>query len=297
MKIGFIGFGEASYFMSLGLREEKAACDIYAYDKMMAHTEMGSVIKSRAKEAGVELLSTAKEVISKADVVIASVQSKHTLEVCKSVVDDLKPGQIYADVSASTAKTKEKVWELLKDKKILFADAAMMGPLPLNKHKVPISASGNGAQAFYDAMTPFGMDITIESDRAGDASAMKLIRSIFMKGLGALMMETTQAAMRCDLEEQVVASIGKTIDGIPFEETLSRMAVGIAVHGKRRADEVRGSVEMCEELGIPSDMSKSAILWHERMAAYNLGPKYSANRPKSWREVVADIISLEEGKA
>ena len=293
MKIGFIGFGEAAYCISLGLRQEKAPCDIFAYDTMMDNGEMGPIIRSRAKEANVELLDTPQKVVSKGNVIIAAVPSSYTIDVCKSAASCLKPGQIYADISSSTPDTKKKVWELLKHKDVLFADAAVLGSIPQDKHKVPITASGNGAQAFLEALSPMGMKITVTGERVGDASAIKLVRSIFMKGIAALMAETTQAAIRCDVAEQVVASIGKSMDGISFEEHLTRLIVGTAIHAKRRGAELVGSVEMCEEAGVPHDISDSAIIWHERLAAYNLGPKYSANRPKSWRDVISHINSVK----
>ena len=293
MKIGFIGFGEAAYYISIGLREEETACGICAYDTMMNHGEMGPFVRSRAKEANVELLDAPKEVVSQGDVIIAAVPPNYTLDACKSVADYLKPGQIYADVSASTPNTKKKIWDILEHKGILFADAAMLGSLPLDKHKVPISVSGSGAQAFFEALSPMGMQITVINERAGDASAIKLIRSIFMKGIAALMVETTQAGMHYGVAEQVVASIGKSLDGIPFEEHFTFQIVGSAIHAKRRGSEVAGSVEMCGEAGVPHDLSDGTVLCFKRLSEYNLGVKYSANRPKNWREVISDINSIK----
>ena len=293
MKIGFIGFGEAAYCISSGLRRDKIGCDICAYDKMMNHEEMGSIIRSRAKEAEVELLGTPKEVVSQGDVIIAAVPSSYTLDACKSVADDLKPGQVYADISASTPDTKKKIWELLKSRNVLFADAAVLGSVPQEKNKVPIAASGNGAKAFFDALSPLGMRISVINERAGDASAIKLIRSIFTKGMAAVMIEATWAAMRYGVTEEVTKSIVESMDGIPFEEHLTRMIVGTAIHAKRRTGEVKGSVELCEEAGLPHNISDGTVLWHERISEYNLGAKYSANRPKGWREVIADFNSIK----
>lgn len=293
MKIGFIGLGEAAYCMSAGLRQEKAPCDIYAYDNMANNGELGQIINSRAKEAEVKLLGTAKELVSSVDLVISAVPSNYSLEVTKSVVSDLKPGKVYADVSASTPAAKKKAWDILKNTGVLFADAAMLGSLPQDKHKVPITVSGNGAQAFFDALSPLGMKITIAGERAGDASAIKLIRSIFMKGMASLMIETAQAAMRCDVTEQVAASIGKSMDGISFEEHLTRMIVGTTIHAKRRGAEMKGSVEMCQEVGLPHNITDGTIAWHERVEKYNLAAKYSTDRPKSWREVILDFDSMK----
>ena len=113
MKIGFIGFGEAAYNISQGLYEEGVR-GIKAADTMADHPVMGKLIHERAEEAHVELTSSSEEIADWADIVIAAVPSSYTLDVCETVKDHLGPDKIYADVSASTPKTKEKVWEKIR---------------------------------------------------------------------------------------------------------------------------------------------------------------------------------------
>lgn len=293
LKFGFIGFGEAAYCICLGLKETGFTGGVCAFDPMVDDPQMGPVIQTRAQAAGVTLLKTDETVIKGSEIVVACVPSGYTLAVCKSAAKHLAPGQLYADVSASTPATKRAVWAELQQTGALFVDAAMLGSLPQDKHKVPITASGNGAQAFYDAVTPLGMRVTLAGEQAGDASAIKLVRSIFMKGMAALMLETTQAAKQYGVEEAVAASLGKSMDGIPFEDHLTRMLVGTAIHASRRASEVKGSIALCEEANVPSLMSAATVAWHERVAACQLGPQYSKARPESWRDVISDITEKE----
>ena len=237
MNIGFIGFGEAAYCIALGF-SQNGTTGIRANDAMMNHPVMGQQVHNRAKEAQVELVEDAKEVARWADVLFAAVPSSFTMDVCNTVKDELRPGQIYADVSASTPATKKAIWEKIKDTGVLFADAAMLGSLPQDKHRVPITASGNGAEAFKATMEPLGMRITLAGDKAGSASAIKLVRSIFMKGIASLMIETMQAADAYDVSEEIVASLSKSLDGIPFTKHLDRLVTGSALHCKRRAAEM-----------------------------------------------------------
>ena len=291
MKLGFIGFGEAAYYISLGLKKQSGDIDIFAFDTMAAHADMGSVIKKRGDEAGVSLLSDISELAGTAEIIIASVPSSYTVSACESIAGYLSPNQLYADISASTPDAKKKVWEKLEPVGALFADAAVLGSIPQDGHRVPITASGNGAAALEEALTPFGMRISQAGDRPGDASAIKLVRSIFMKGLASLMTETTLAAVKYDVSEQVVKSLGKSMDGISFEDHLNRMIIGSAIHGARRAAEVCGSVSMCQEADIPCEMSQATVISHERLASYNFAAEYSLNRPESWRNVIQDIIT------
>ena len=211
MNIGFIGYGEAAFNISLGLKGEGVK-GIRANDAMMNHEVMGKQVHARAEQAGVTLVESAKEVAQWADVLFAAVPSSFTMDVCNEIKGCLRPDQLYVDVSASTPATKVAIWEAIKDTGVLFADAAMLGSLPKDKHKVPITASGNGAAKFQELMTPYGMKITLAGEKAGSASAIKLVRSIYMKGIAGLMIEMLQGADAYGVTEEVVASISKSMD-------------------------------------------------------------------------------------
>jgi len=286
MKIGFIGFGEAAYCISIGLKDEGMR-DIVAYDVMITHPEIGKVIEGRAAEAGVALLGSSAEVVQQADILFVAVPSSYAMDVCNDIYDHLKADQIYADVSASTPVVKEQVWNRVRDTGVLFVDAAMLGSLPLDKHKVPIMASGNGAAALSDVMTPYGMKITCASEKAGDASAIKLIRSIFMKGIAGLMLEMLQASEYYQVSDQVVKSVGNSLDGIAFQSHLDRLITGTAIHAKRRAAEIKGSIQLCGEAGIECPMTLASKNKHDLLDSYNFPEKFHGTQPKKWQEILS----------
>lgn len=288
MNIGFIGFGEAAYCIALGF-SQNGTTGIRANDAMMNHPVMGQQVHARAAEAQVELVEDPKEVARWADVLFAAVPSSFTMDVCNTVKDELRPGQIYADVSASTPATKIAIWDKIKDTGVLFADAAMLGSLPQDKHRVPITASGNGAAKFKEVMEPLGMRITLAGDKAGSASAIKLVRSIFMKGIASLMIETMQAADAYDVSEEIVASLSKSLDGIPFTKHLDRLVTGTAIHCTRRAAELKGSIAMQEESHLAPEMSAAAKHVHEALAPYKFAEKYVASKPQGYAEIIEAI--------
>ncbi|MDR2908433.1 MAG: DUF1932 domain-containing protein [Oscillospiraceae bacterium] len=286
MTIGFIGFGEAAYCISSGLQAQ-GVTDILAYDSMEHHPTMGNLIAQRAKETGVTLCGL--EAVAKADVLFGAVPSSYALEVAKSVLPYLRKGQIYADVSASTPKVKQQIWALVKDTGILFADAAMLGSLPQDKHRVPITASGNGASAFQEAMTPYGMRITYVQGEAGAASAIKLMRSVFMKGLASLMVEMLQGADAYAVTGDVVASIAKSMDGIAFTQHLDRLVTGTAIHAVRRSAELKGSIEMLTECGLDSSMAKASKEKHDLLAAFDFQKRYINGKPAGAQEIITSL--------
>lgn len=288
MKIGFIGYGEAAYNISLGFLNE-GITGICAYDAMMNHEVMGRQVHKRAEEAKVELVESAKEIAKECDVIFAAVPSSFTLDVCEEIKSLLRPAQLYVDVSASTPAMKEKIWGEIKDSGVSFVDAAMLGSLPKDKHRVPITASGNGAAAFQELMTPYGMKITLAGDKAGSASAIKLVRSIFMKGIAGLMIEMLQAADAYGVAEEVVASVGESMDGIAFTSHLDRLVTGTALHCGRRAAELKGSMAMLEEAGLSSDMTEATKHRLEALVPYSFAEKYVGSKPAGWREIIETL--------
>lgn len=288
MNIGFIGYGEAAFNISLGLGQEGLS-GIRATDAMMNHPVMGVQVHDRAKQAGVALVSSAAEVAQWADVLFAAVPSSFTLDVCREVKDCLRPGQLYIDVSASTPATKEAIWNLIGGTGVLFVDAAMLGSLPKDKHRVPITASGNGASKFREVMAPHGMEITLAGEKAGAASAIKLVRSIFMKGIASLMIEMLQAADAYGVSDEVVSSISKSMDGIPFTSHLDRLVTGSALHCTRRAAELKGSIAMLSEAELSPEMTTAAKHRLEALEPYEFAKKYVEKKPGGWQEIIQAI--------
>jgi 3-hydroxyisobutyrate dehydrogenase-like beta-hydroxyacid dehydrogenase len=285
MKIGFVGFGEAAYHISRGLRNE-GILDIIAFDAMAGHETMGRLVKTRAAEAGVTLVDTARNVVEGSDLVFAAVPSTYSLDVARGAEPYLKEGQQYIDVSASTPTVKKNIWGMIKHRNVLFTDAAMLGSLPQDKHKVPITASGNGAKVFRETMGYFGMRITYLNEDPGAASAIKLVRSIYMKGIAALMFEMLQAADAYNICEELISSIATSFDGIPFREHLDRLVTGTAIHASRRAAELKGSIQMLEEIDIDAAMTIAAKHRHELLEGYRFNEIYALSKPKGYQDII-----------
>ena len=165
----------------------------------------------------------------------------------------------------------------------------MLGSLPKDKHQVPITASGNGAAAFKEAMEPLGMKITLAGEEAGAASAIKLVRSIFMKGIASLMIETMQAADAYNVTDEIIASLSKSMDGIPFKDHLDRLVTGSALHCVRRAAEMKGSIAMLEEDGIMSEMTVATKHRLEALEPYHFAEKYVGSKPAGFAEIIEAI--------
>ncbi|MGO4890016.1 DUF1932 domain-containing protein [Anaerobacillus sp. MEB173] len=292
MKLGFIGFGEAAFEMSMGLKGEGLK-NVVAFDPLWNDKKFGQLIQERANNAEVILKEAPDEVVSTVDVVIVAVPADKALAVSQSLLPNLKVESIYVDVSASTPDVKLEISQCLNEKGTSFVDAAMMGPLPVYKHQVPMLSSGNGTDKFIDMMSSYNMNINKVSDTAGEASAVKLIRSIFMKGLPSLLIEMLVAARKFNVEELVIKSISETMDSKTFEETMNRLVTGTSIHALRRSVELQGTIKMLETEKLDHLMSKGACEKLQRLGEFNFKEKFQGKTPNSWSQV---IDAMEESR-
>jgi 3-hydroxyisobutyrate dehydrogenase-like beta-hydroxyacid dehydrogenase len=284
MTLGFLGFGEVGYYMSRGLKKAGFG-RIIAYDK--AFSDGGSfagTIGSRADEAGVELVSSLQEMLKQADVIISALPAKYSLEAVKELLGHSVVARLFVDVSTAKPEAKKKMEELFGGKEIKFADGAMLGPLPTYGHTVPVIASGSGAAEWAEMMTPFGMKIELVEGPAGAASSIKLVRSVFMKGLEALLVETFLFAKKSGAEDIVLESIAETLK-VPFQNTAQRMIAADLVHAERRAFEVGESIDLMKDLGIEPVMAEAIVKRLKKSAALGTRDELGGVPPKTLPEV------------
>ncbi len=287
MILGFVGFGEVGFELGRGLKQEGVA-EIIAFDPMTEDPKYGPLVKTRAQEAGVTLLPSPIAVVQASDVVIAAVPGSRALQAALSVAPALTRGKIYADVSTSTATSKKKMAEAVESLGAVFVDGAMMGGLSMQHHKVPTLVSGSGSDEFIHLLTPYGMLLTKVSNNAGDAIAIKLVRSIAMKGLASLATETLEAAVKLGVESYVLQSIADTLGAAPFKETLDWLVTASAVHAERQVHEMKDVMIMMKEIGVEPAMTQGTTRRLEWLAKKNYKELFQGKKPREWEEVAAN---------
>ncbi|TFJ91224.1 DUF1932 domain-containing protein [Lentibacillus salicampi] len=283
MKIGFIGFGEVGYQMSKGFKEENNI-RITAFDKMHQTT----LVQSRAEEAGVVLYESPFDAIEGVDVIIVAVPADHTFNAWQSI-KGAKPETLKIDVTTANSNTKQQVFEEIMSGQGYFVDAALMGPLPAYKHKVPIIASGSGVNVFINMMEQHQMKIENIGDQVGDAINIKLIRSIFMKGMSTLLYEVLDIAHHLDVEDRVIKSISETMERQSFDHTVTRLVSGTAIHSARRTKEMENVIELLNSNQKPSQMSQATLDKLSWITELNLASEFHNKTPDDWKKVLNKI--------
>jgi len=294
-RIAFIGYGEAAYHISSGLSRQGFS-NMVAYDIGVADPARGSIIKAHAVEANVNLVSTMREAVDQAGFIISLTSSKVAVEVAESVLPLLKPGQVFMDFNSASPVTKQRISELPRPEGVKFCDVAVMSAVPLQGSKVPLLLSGEGGDEFYDQMKPYGMNIEVLSAPAGGASAVKMVRSIFMKGYPQVLMECLLAAEAYGVTEKIIDSIEASIGGMDTRQLANRFFTPTILHAARRASEMKEVVSMLEDMRHDSTMSEASRMSHENLSRLGLESEIGADDVVDYRELIPMILNKHKSR-
>jgi 3-hydroxyisobutyrate dehydrogenase-like beta-hydroxyacid dehydrogenase len=294
-KLGFIGFGEAAFHIASGLHEEGLG-GIMAFDIMAADPKMGPLVRERAIGAHVTLLPSLQEMMAVADVVLCATSAKFALAIAKGAQSFLRAGQLYADLNSASPQVKRAIGAIIEETSALFVDTAVMALVPPYRHKVPMAVSGTGARRFAEWLAPYGMDITYISDRAGSASAIKMLRSIFVKGLTALLLEALTASRKAGVEAEIMASIRQTIEEQPFDQLTNLLLTRTAVGAERRVAEMGEVIDTLAEMGLDSSASQATRAKLQALAELDLKTRFGYKPPAHYDQVLDAIIERSEKK-
>jgi 3-hydroxyisobutyrate dehydrogenase-like beta-hydroxyacid dehydrogenase len=248
--VAVLGLGEAGSRLAADLVAAEA--DVHGYDPVISATPEGVVRTHDAVAA-----------VSGGAVVLAVTTASTALATAEGALSGLQPGAVYADLNTAAPALKRELAALVTGAGARFADVALLGTVPVRGLGTPALASGDGARAFADMLVPLGMPVEVVSERAGDAATLKLLRSVFMKGLAASALESLAAAEAAGhrewLEQELAAVLG--------EPLLERLVEGSRKHAARRVDEMEAARDLLLELGIePRITSASAALLAELAA-------------------------------
>jgi 3-hydroxyisobutyrate dehydrogenase-like beta-hydroxyacid dehydrogenase len=216
--------------------------------------------------AGVSLAGGDHDAVRGAEAVLSVNSAAAALEAARSVADALEPGVLFADLNAAAPALKRAVGEVVADGGALFADVALLRPVPGRGIQTPALVSGPGAERFATLFGGYGMPVTPVGREPGAATARKLARSVFTKGQAAAIGEALEAADSLGCREWLEEDIQRTL--IDADSAFFRRAVeGSVRHAARRADEITAAVAMLEELGVEPRVASAARSWLYALAA------------------------------
>lgn len=283
-KIAMVGFGEAGSILGRDL----VACglEVVAYDILLDAAQSRVPMLERMRLAGVMLADTCKAAVKDADLVISAVTAGASSDVARFASQALRAGQIFLDINSCSPATKRGNAQTVHGSGADYVEAAVMAPVPPQRLRVPMLLGGRRAAELAPALCSLGMNATAVSEQIGVASAVKMCRSIVIKGLEALTLESMLAARRFGAENEVLASLQATYPQMGWQDKLPDYLLSrVAEHGRRRAAEMREVARTLDDVGIEPTMALATALRHDALIdAMNVcGIRYPHGETFSWR--------------
>jgi 3-hydroxyisobutyrate dehydrogenase-like beta-hydroxyacid dehydrogenase len=286
-KFALIGFGEAGSILGEDLAA--AGRDVAMYDILLDTPASRESMLEKARRAQVRAAATFADAVAGAQVVISAVTASSSADVAGKAAESLRAGQVLLDINSVSPAKKLSNAALVEAAGADYVEAAVMAPVPPQRLRVPMLLGGKRASALAGELRNVGMNTTALSEQIGVASAVKMCRSIIIKGLEALTVESMLAARRFGAEREVLESLNGTFPSMGWTGQLPDYLVSRAAeHGRRRAAEMREVARTLEDVGVEPTMALATAARQDWLIAAMTarGLSYSSlSSPFSWRDL------------
>lgn len=271
--ISMIGFGEAAQAFVSGWRSEldtEALGQISTFDIKVQFPDQKPLLEAACRIHGVTCAPTPQEAVQGRNAIFSLVTADHALEAATLIAAFIEPGALYFDCNSCSPATKTASSRLIEATGATYVDVAVMSPVHPNRHKSPLLVSGPSAERACEVLASLGMRPRVAGDTVGQASSIKMLRSVMIKGFEALTAECMLAARRAGVEKSVLASLQASDPGIDWTARSAYNLERMMVHGIRRAAEMEEVAATLRELGLPDRMAAATVDWQRQIGALDL---------------------------
>lgn len=282
LTIALIGFGEGGSAIARGLcgadgwRGQARPGDnrprrVIAIDTALDIDDRGHALGDAARRLDVAIARDYTAALREADLVFSAVPGEDALAAATSAAPLLKPGALYLDLCTVTGRMAEADRAVLEVAGVRYVDVAVMGSFLGHGHKAPMLLAGADAAATAAWMRDNGFAVTVLGPKPGSASAVKMMRSVMMKGIEALAVESFVAARRQGILEEVLDCFGD-LDLETFRQYAARLVTTHVVHARRRWEEMALVERTLIETGVEPLMTRAIAQSHKRTVDAAIAP-------------------------
>lgn len=269
--IALVGFGEAGHAFASGWSLPPTVRP-KAYDVKLHDEATTGPVLERCASAGAEPVADANKALDGAGLVFSVVTADQALEAARTCAPHLARNALWLDCNSCAPQTKQQAALLIEAAGGRYVDVAVMAPVYPKRHEVPLLLAGPHAAEAASVIVRLGMRPAVSGDRIGDASSIKMLRSVMIKGLEALTTECLLAARRAGVEDAVLASLQASDPGFDWRARGSYNLERMMVHGARRAAEVEEVCATLRGLGLPDWMSRGTVEWQRLVSSLGIAP-------------------------
>lgn len=271
MKLHFLGFGEAARAFRDSLAEAGHGISFAAWDRKLDDSAEAGEMRAAMESRGVAPIRP--EGLSGADWIVSAVTADQSLIAAQSVADHLVQGQGYIDINSVSPGRKRETAVLVEGRGAAYLDMAVMAPVHPRGHATPVLIAGAPAADMVPALERLGFSLRRVGESPGQATAIKMCRSLFVKGLEAITVECLLTAEAAGCRDEIEASLAESYPGLgwpgfadyEFERTLR--------HGARRAAEMRECAATVDELGLTGALPDAIADVQDAMGACPATPE------------------------
>lgn len=247
-KIGLLGYGEVGRILAEDLRAQGVAVGMY--DRKLDKTDTGEPLRQHANTKGVKVFASAAALAEASELVISAVTAAQTVDAASACAPGLRRDAWFLDFNSASPAAKQLASARVEEVGGRYVEAAVMTSVPPYRIRVPMLLGGPHADTLLPSLAAFGFAAKASSDRLGVVSATKMCRSVMIKGLEAMVIESLTAARHYGVDEAVLASLRETFPGIDWEAQATYFFQRVIEHGHRRSEEMRESAATVRDAGL-----------------------------------------------
>ncbi len=288
--IGLIGYGEVGRIFSSSLLE-KSGRPVHAWDLKFDAPATRDAELQHAAGAGVVACTSAADLCSRSKLIISAVTASSTLAVAQEAARFIVPGTLFLDLNSASPGTKAQCAALIDAAGAHYVEAGVMTSVPPYGIRVPMLLGGMKAAELAAVLNGWGMDATPVAEQIGVASAIKMCRSVMIKGLEALVIESYTTARAYGVEEHMIPTLYETFPGIDWNKQGAYFFSRVAQHGKRRAEEMRESANTVAEAGFTPFVAAAIAGKHDWMALQSAAGVFAGiGKDASWQDYADRLL-------
>ncbi|HEY7230409.1 MAG TPA: DUF1932 domain-containing protein [Pseudolabrys sp.] len=263
-RISFVGFGEAGQAIASGLKDAGVE-HIAAWDILFPE-RAGAPLKLAGETIGVRTAASAADAVRDTDILISAVTAASSVEAARSVAQHLNGNPYYLDINSVSPGRKIETAKLLGER-ARYVDVAVVAAIHPARHRTPLLIAGPHAEEISPLLGELEMTFSMVGPQIGSAAAIKMIRSVMIKGIEALTLECFLAAARAGVLDEVIASLKNNYPTLDWGQIADYNLERMASHGERRAAEMEESAATLRELGLDPLMADSTAKRQREMGA------------------------------
>ncbi|MFT7594568.1 MAG: 3-hydroxyisobutyrate dehydrogenase-like beta-hydroxyacid dehydrogenase [Paracoccaceae bacterium] len=270
--VSLIGFGEAGQAFAKGWQGDLLGLKIDAFDIKTAADATAKGKWQDYETAGITGQPSSANLLAWADLVVCLVTADQALGAAQDAAKSIRPGAYYFDGNSCAPQTKQTNAAVIETAGGRYVDMAIMAPVFPKLHKVPVLLSGPHAVPAAELLAGLNMSARVEEGDVGRASSIKMIRSIMVKGIEALVAECVLAGRRAGVDDVVLASLEQSHPGFGWTDRAAYNLERMMQHGQRRAAEMREVAQTVDDLGLNNAMSGAIVDWQQLIGDLALDP-------------------------